>query len=1102
MTMDYNTLISGLQQIPEKFLVFPAKGAATLYKGWNNKETVLPRKDLIELLTNPSKGFNAYSVALGTKSGGLICVDIDGFGAYSKYKEIFGVEPNSNPSTVKTTSGTPGHQAEYYYCPEEFWGKIEKKKIDCGIGEDNKSHLLECRWDGQLQHLPPSFHEKSGGHYFYLEGCSFLEVEIAIAPQSLLDAMKKKEEKKERKEENRQEVLLKDDLSPIDFSNFNNFNNISLRDIINTTCRDLLISGKSEGGRNHAAIKLAIELIGAEDAAKRLGIYLNDNAQQLFNEFCSRCNPPIKESESINVWNSANKKPRTSSLTDEAIMNCVKAKQYKENKYFQGSKSGYKSGYRNNPDSFSGSDDSSSNSNSNPNSANNKEELSLDQVLRADIQAILDKKTNKISDIEFALSGLAAKYRKSSKEIKDLYNLLSSEDTDIEDIQSVRKDLEDQQRHGSKRLDHVDHFLPKDLQVIKDTCRYLGFYPEAAILAIYTTVASLLKPTTNLLVRKKGGFRVPPILFSCMIAPSGSKKTPFLNKMSNYPLRNIQKIINEDYEIKMAEWNSLSEEQKKGQTPPLRRVTKLGAGSTIEGLEDVCEKGNAGNGVLIVYDELKAHICPRVYNSGGKGDEEWWLTAYNGMIFPRARRGAKESGNIIGKTEGTPVGINIIGGIQPEVLQKAFKEKGADDSNGYFARFSIVNQPLVMGSLEPDFEEDYESTGEEDPEISVLTRLYKEVDRLPAMNFSFDKEAKDLFHERIYKMFEGEIKMDETMPSAIKTQMNKMVGKVSTFIMLHHIINHLSNEIAKQNENPNYRITLPPLKIGASSVALGISWVRYQIGQVYSLHSTLDPDSETTLLNKILAVSSVEGRTPGFYKSNVHYLRANKVSNEDIKRMLIQLQTLGYGHCEIKGNKVKFFLHKEKLNIDELVNKADKADKADKTEDIEDREVEVSAPENGLCDNIENVDSVDSVDSEISESPEVSEVPESLDKEEVEVIEEIIEEIIEEVIEDNKPSVFIKADEATLANLPDLNISLQEKYKDSTGPVVGDKVFFDDDEWVAVLMNELIDISFPAKAHLFNESDKQRVVFTRFIDNEIFTFEDGCLIVLESFIKD
>jgi hypothetical protein len=415
-----------------------------------------------------------------------------------------------------------------------------------------------------------------------------------------------------------------------------------------------------------------------------------------------------------------------------------------------------------------------------------------------------------------------------------------------------------------------------------------------------------------------------------------------------------------------------------------------------------------------------------------------------------------------------------------------------------------------MGSLEPDFEEDYESTGEEDPEISVLTRLYKEVDRLPEMNFSFDKEAKDLFHERIYKMFEGEIKMDETMPSAIKTQMNKMVGKVSTFIMLHHIINHLSNEITKQNENPNYKIALPPLKIGASSVALGISWVRYQIGQVYSLHSTLDPDSETTLLNKILAVSSVEGRTPGFYKSNVHYLRANKVANEDIKRMLIELQTLGYGHCEIKGNKVKFFLHKEKLNIDELVNKDNKADKDNKTEDIEDiedREIKESVPENGLCDNIENVDSVDSVDSvnsvdsvdsEISESPEVSEAPESLDKEEV----GIIEEIIEEVIEDNKPSVFIKADEVTLANLPDLNISLQEKYKDSTTPVVGDKIFFDDDEWVAVLMNELIDISFPTKAHLFNESDKQRVVFTRFIDNEIFTFEDGGLIVLESFIKD
>ncbi len=94
--------------------------------------------------------------------------------------------------------------------------------------------------------------------------------------------------------------------------------------------RDFIERGVSEGGRNSAGAALARDLIGTAQRLNYLGIQYDGNTLQLFEEFCSHCNPPIPTREAESIWKSALKSNPLPCLTDDAIANCVKAWEYSE----------------------------------------------------------------------------------------------------------------------------------------------------------------------------------------------------------------------------------------------------------------------------------------------------------------------------------------------------------------------------------------------------------------------------------------------------------------------------------------------------------------------------------------------------------------------------------------------------------------------------------------------------------------------------------------------------------------------------------------------------------------------------------------------------
>ncbi|NJM20647.1 MAG: hypothetical protein HC836_36285 [Richelia sp. RM2_1_2] len=89
--------------------------------------------------------------------------------------------------------------------------------------------------------------------------------------------------------------------------------------------RTLIKSGVSEGGRNVNGAKLARNILGTAKRLQYLGIRFSGDPRQLFDDYCSRCNPAIDVSEADKIWVSAEKDNPSATLTDDAIENCVKA---------------------------------------------------------------------------------------------------------------------------------------------------------------------------------------------------------------------------------------------------------------------------------------------------------------------------------------------------------------------------------------------------------------------------------------------------------------------------------------------------------------------------------------------------------------------------------------------------------------------------------------------------------------------------------------------------------------------------------------------------------------------------------------------------------
>jgi hypothetical protein len=230
-------------------------------------------------------------------------------------------------------------------------------------------------------------------------------------------------------------------------------------------------------------------------------------------------------------------------------------------------------------------------------------------------------------------------------------------------------------------------------------------------------------------------------------------------------------------------------------------------------------------------DELAGLFKSANQYRGGKGsDEEDLLEFWNG------------TGSTVLRAKGTTADLDglllsIFGTIQPDVLAGFLKD--CSDSNGKFARFDFVVQPLAASDL-PD-----EDTELPDTTTHILASLYKKVDALPKLEMEFDRDAKKLF-ATFYRAIEKQRMVEPKQGTrAMLGKMPEKVGKMSAII---HTINCVASGVEVD------------LLIPKTAVEAAIKFVKFTSDQIISLYTEFsDRTALAPNLMKILQAAEQQG---------------------------------------------------------------------------------------------------------------------------------------------------------------------------------------------------------------------------------------------------
>lgn len=239
--------------------------------------------------------------------------------------------------------------------------------------------------------------------------------------------------------------------------------------------------------------------------------------------------------------------------------------------------------------------------------------------------------------------------------------------------------------------------LPADLlpPIIEQFARangdQMGADPAGLAVAALVTCAAAIPDRVQIKVKRHDDWKESARLWAALMGPPSAKKSPIISAATG-PLRRLDVEMMREWQKRVAEYDALSPDEKKGrQRPPQTRLRF--EDTTVEAAQQVLE--GSPWGVLMLHDELSGFFGAMDKYGNGKGaqaDRAFWLRSFNGGQFAlnRVVRGAVIIENL---------SVSMLGGIQPEPLRKIAGD-AVDD--GLLQRlFPIMLRNATMGRDEP-----------------------------------------------------------------------------------------------------------------------------------------------------------------------------------------------------------------------------------------------------------------------------------------------------------------------------------------------------------------------------------------------------------------
>ncbi|MGP1385717.1 MAG: DUF3987 domain-containing protein [Thainema sp.] len=487
------------------------------------------------------------------------------------------------------------------------------------------------------------------------------------------------------------------------------------------------------------------------------------------------------------------------------------------------------------------------------------------------------------SELELAAQVLQW-HRESGLSAKDLWSLVKPIQAELE--QSEERC--DRQAEIQQLLTISDYqlqlgkYLHPDLaQPLEQIAHWIGATPAAMLVTLLPVAASLLRVGTELEIDAGMGFSVPPILFTGLVAPSGSKKSPIQRQILG-PLSKLQAEADQDYEYTVSEYEiSLRDwEHTKGDDRGLRprKPTPKDyhtSDATREAIARI-QSQQPERGILVAPDELAGLFKGQnQYRNGRGNDKESLLTAFDG------------AGLKVDRASGMRISIprtslSITGTIQPDVLREMMGD--FSDANGQWARFLWCLLPLKPAPF-PRQTVRYDIS-------ERLYCVYQRLEDFPANGYRLTPEAKTLFADWYDRL--DHLRVMETHPG-LQAVYSKMQGYTGRLSLILHCVNAAVDGC------------LPADAVSAQTMRSTIKLARWFMGQVKLLYAegdTVDGALES-VYTKLIQLSRMRGWLRA--KDVRNYERSlRKASAEVIRAHFRELETMGYGETAGVGNRLQW----------------------------------------------------------------------------------------------------------------------------------------------------------------------------------------------------
>lgn len=787
----------------------------------------------------------AIGVLCGTPSQGLVFLDHDGDSCDRLIETLSGLSlKEALPRTVGITSGTPGRYQLIYRVPEQHWPQLTSRKLRTGtIGNDGKAEMLELRWDG-CQSVVLGHHPTTGA-YCYLPGQSFAECAIAIAPQWMIQQMQTQPQSSTPSwAEFEQQFHL-----PIDQT-------VPLEICLSKASRELL-AGVTQGNRDNAGAKLARDLLGTAQYLESIDQPYESNARQRLEEFCIRCTPPLSQKDSDRLWKSAVKDNPGPSLAPDQIESCIKGWLWRQVRAEQ-----YPVSLPVQPIPPSAS-------------AAAPQALTLDDLQHQIRQFVAAAPTE--TQLTAQVMGWSSRIGKSESALWSL-------------VKSIQQELEQQDSRSEARAE-VDHLIrltayqpslsqylhPFLAQPLDQIAHWMGSTGMALLTTLLPTAGSLLPVGTELELNCGTEHMVYPILYTGIVAESGSGKSP-AQKTILKPLFRLQAEVEDLYQQALDTWEQqIQQARETGAALPPKPKPRdyFTTDATREAVVQI-QANQPNSGFLGWFDELSALIRGQnQYRSGRGTDKESLLSGRDGSAQKVDRAGGKRL--FIARSA-----YSITGSTQPDTLRSLMGD--FSDPSGQWARFLWCFLPLRPAP--------YPENAVHLDIANFLYGIYRRLTQFPTLTYRLSPGAKNRYI-RWYNELDR-LRLQEVKQS-LRAVYAKFKSDTGVLALLLHCLNAA---IAKQ--------TLAE-QISEATMQSAIQLSKFYLGQVKLIHSegdALDGDL-TPSYCKILSLSQRKGWVTARDIYRARTISDRKATLDQIRVLMRELVTMGLAITRNEGNRLE-----------------------------------------------------------------------------------------------------------------------------------------------------------------------------------------------------